>query len=191
MIAGLILAAGGGARMGRPKATIEINGVRLVDHAVRLFEQAGIESIFVVLGAWVGEVKGAHIIENSDWESGMGTSLRAGLEHLAQIPEIQSVVISLVDLPGLTSEAISVIAKVPRQLVVATYKEVRGHPVKFAREHWAAIAHSAQGDVGARQYLAGRADIHYLRMDDLADGLDIDTPEDLAGFLMLHESRHQ
>lgn len=183
MIAGLILAAGEGRRMGGPKATIEVNGVRLVDHAVTIFKQAGIENIFVVLGAWVGEVEGATVIVNEDWQSGMASSLRTALKHISEIAEIESVVISLVDLPGLTSAAISVIAKTPRDLVMATYKEVAGHPAKFARAHWAGIIGSAHGNVGARQYLAGRSDIHYLRLDDLADGTDVDTPKDLAEFL--------
>lgn len=182
MIAGLILAAGGGTRMGGPKAIIEIEGERLVDRAVANFKGAGIEGIYVVLGAWVGEVEGAQIIINADWESGMASSLRAGLNHLGQIAEIDSALVSLVDLPGLTAEAIAEIAKTPRDLVMATYKDVPGHPAKFARTHWAGIIASAHGNVGARDYLAGRDDIHYLRLDDLADGADVDTPSDLEGF---------
>ena len=48
MIVGLILAAGEGTRMGQPKATLEIDGVRLIDHAVAVFKAAGLEKIFVV-----------------------------------------------------------------------------------------------------------------------------------------------
>ncbi len=183
MIAGLILAAGEGKRMGQPKATLEIDGVRLVDHAVAVFKGAGIEKIFVVLGAWVGSVEGATVIENSEWTSGMASSLRAGLNYMSDIEEIESVVISLVDLPGLTSEAVKVIAQTPREGVVATYGGAIGHPVKFARFHWAAIIQSARGDSGARDYLRTRTDIHYLALDDLGAGLDLDTPADLQKFL--------
>jgi len=183
MIAGLILAAGAGRRMGGAKAILEINGVRLVDLAVANFKSAGIDNIFVVLGAWIGEVEGAEIIVNAEWESGMASSLQTGLRHIGEIAEIDSVLVSLVDLPGLTAQAIAVIAKTPRDVVVATYKEVPGHPAKFARVHWAGIIESAHGNVGARDYLAGRSDIHYLRLDDLADGADLDSPEDFERYL--------
>ncbi|MEI7697613.1 MAG: nucleotidyltransferase family protein [Actinomycetes bacterium] len=183
MIAGLILAAGGGKRMGQPKATLEIDGVRMVDYSIAVFKGAGIEKIFVVLGAWVGPVEGATVIENKDWASGMASSLRAGLIHVSEIEDIDSVIISLVDLPGLTSEAIKVIAKTPREVVVATYRGAIGHPVKFARSHWVGIIESARGDSGARGYLANRSDIHYLALDDLGAGLDLDTPADLQKFL--------
>ncbi|MDA2962690.1 MAG: nucleotidyltransferase family protein [Actinomycetota bacterium] len=182
MIAALILAAGGGTRMGGPKAVVSVNGERLVDRAVANFKAAGIDNIFVVLGAWVGKVDGAIIIENKEWSSGMASSLQAGLKHIAEIAAIESVVVSPVDLPGLTAQGIIEIAKTPRELVVATYKEVPGHPAKFARAHWAGIMASAHGNIGARDYLAGRNDIHHLRLDDLADGTDVDTPEELEAF---------
>lgn len=183
MIVGLILAAGEGTRMGQPKATLEIDGVRLIDRAVAVFKAAGLEKIFVVLGAWVGEVDGATVIDNKEWSRGMASSLHAGLTYISDVAEIESVVISLVDLPGLTSEAIKVIAGTKRDLVVATYNDVIGHPMKFARSHWAGIMEMAHGDTGARDYLKARSDIHYLRLDDLARGLDVDTPADLQKFL--------
>jgi len=183
MIAGLILAAGQGRRMGKPKAIVEIDGVRLIDHAVSIFKQAGVEEIFVVLGAWVGQVEGATVIVNDNWRSGMASSLKTGLSHINDIPEIESVVLSLVDLPGVTSAGIERILQAPGELVVATYGGLRGHPVKFAKSHWPGIIESAHGNVGARDYLATRSDIHHLRLDDIADGTDLDTSEELRDFL--------
>ena len=79
MQVGLILAAGSGSRMGRPKATLEIDGERLVDRAVSIFHEAGIKNVYVVLGAWQGFVPGATVVVNTNWETGMGSSLVAGL----------------------------------------------------------------------------------------------------------------
>lgn len=183
MIAGLILAAGAGRRMGMPKAILEIGGVRLVDHAVSIFNQAGVAKIFVVLGAWVGPVDGATVIVSEDWQSGMASSLKTGLSHLSGIPEIDSVVLSLVDLAGVTSVGVQTIAQTPGDLVVATYSDAPGHPVKFSRFHWAGIMDSAHGNVGARDYLATRSDVHYLILDDIAAGIDLDTKEDVRSFL--------
>jgi nicotine blue oxidoreductase len=76
--------------MGQPKAQIEINGERLVDRAVRIFKEAGIDHVYVVLGAWVGEVPGAHVLINDEWEEGMGSSLRCGLGALLELKQRSS-----------------------------------------------------------------------------------------------------
>jgi len=186
MLAGLLLAAGNGSRMGQPKAALEINGVRLVDRAVALFKAAGIDQVYVVLGAWVGEVPGATVLINEQWPEGMGSSLRAGLTAISQDPGIDEVVVSLVDLPGMTAAAMKKIAEAKGELVMATYLGKNGHPVKFSRNHWAGIIESAKGDVGARNYLADKerheTEVAYIALEDLATGNDLDSPEDLVQF---------
>lgn len=183
MIVALILAAGEGSRIGTPKATLEINGERFVDRAVSIFKEAGCTEVFVVLGAWIGEVAGAKIIVNEDWREGMGSSLHIGLSHISSLPEIESVLVSLVDLPGLTTQAVERVLVEPGEIVIGAYGGKPGHPVKFSREHWQGIMARAVGDVGARDYLASRPDVHYVELGGLADGKDIDTSEDLRLFL--------
>jgi nicotine blue oxidoreductase len=173
--AGLVLAAGAGTRYGQPKAPVIIDGERLVDRAVRVLSEAGCFPIAVVLGAWIGEVPGAVIVENPDWASGMGSSLRVGL-HWASSTSTDSVVVTLVDLPGLTSQAISRITEHPADLVSATFDGERGHPVKFGRDHWPALIASASGDAGAREYLRTRDELVLIEVSDIADGQDLDTP---------------
>ncbi|AVV45078.1 4-diphosphocytidyl-2C-methyl-D-erythritol synthase [Streptomyces sp. P3] len=88
-VVGLILAAGGGRRLGgRPKALLEHRGRPLVEHAVRTLRTAGCTRVHVVLGAAADAVRerarldGCVLVENPDWAQGMGTSLRAGLASL-------------------------------------------------------------------------------------------------------------
>ncbi|TSA22275.1 MAG: nucleotidyltransferase family protein [Actinomycetales bacterium] len=181
MHAGIILAAGSGSRMGGPKATIEIAGERFVDRAVRLFHDAGFKDVYVVLGSWQGDVPGAKILINPDWQTGMGSSLRVGLEAILKNPEYSSAIVSLVDLPGMTAAAISEIAGTPSEIVMGTFNGKPGHPVKFARKYWKEIMESATGDFGARNFLKGRDDVSFIPLDYLANGKDVDTPEDLAG----------
>ena len=50
-VAGLLLAAGGGRRMGRPKAAVEVDGEALLVRAVRALAAAGVTPTVVVLGA--------------------------------------------------------------------------------------------------------------------------------------------
>ena len=179
MLVGLILAAGSGSRMGGAKAILEIDGVRLVDSAVSKFHAAGINDVYVVLGAWVGEVAGAQILVNSEWAEGMGSSLRTGLHALSEIPAIDCALISLVDLPGMTAAALALVAQSPDSLAMGEFEGKPSHPVKIGRDHWSQVIEVAKGDVGARNYLKGRTDIDCIPLDDIANGKDIDTQEDL------------
>ena len=180
-VAGLVLAAGAGVRFGGPKAPFVLDGERLVDRAVRVMRDAGCEPIVVVLGAWVGEVPDAVVVVNDEWPEGMGSSLRTGLTALDlmpaidSLPAVHSVVVTLVDLPGLTAEGVRRIVDSPASIVAATFDGERGHPVKFAREHWAEIIAVARADEGARRFLAGRSDVVRVEIGDVATGADMDT----------------
>ncbi len=181
-VAGLVLAAGAGLRIGTPKAEIEIEGERLVDRAVKILKEAGCEKVFVVLGAWVGDVSGAVIIENPTWQEGMGSSLLAGLSVLSKDVEISAMVLTLVDLPGLTAAGVTKIIDHPGDLVAATFKGEQGHPVKFGRRHWAAMMESVGGDTGAKGYLRGRSELALVEIGEICDGADVDTLVDLQKF---------
>jgi nicotine blue oxidoreductase len=171
--AGLVLAAGEGRRFGGPKAPFVLDGERLVDRAVRVLRDAGCEPVVVVLGAWVGRVDDADItVVNADWATGMGSSLRLGLDTLAGT-EAERVVVSLVDLPGLTAEAVARLIDSGADLAQAAYQGERGHPVLIARAHWDGVAESAAGDRGARDYLATR-EVVLVEVGDVASGDDLD-----------------
>src|SRR3954451_4053395 len=83
--AGGVLAAGAGSRLRQPKALLRLGGDLLLDRAVRTLRQADCAPVVVVLGARAEEavaaVDGAdlEVVTNSDWPTGMGSSLRAGL----------------------------------------------------------------------------------------------------------------
>lgn len=173
--AGLILAAGEGRRFGGPKAPAIVNGQRLIDTAVRVLADAGCSPIYAVLGAWVGDVPGAEVIINDEWPEGMGSSLRAGLEHLSST-DSDRVLVTLVDLPGLTADACLRVLASRADIVAATYDGVRGHPVAFTRTHWREIIDSVEGDAGARTFLHGRGDVELVEVGDVADGQDLDSP---------------
>jgi CTP:molybdopterin cytidylyltransferase MocA len=183
MLVGIILAAGSGSRMGQPKATVEINGERLVDRAVSTFRDAGITHIYVVLGAWQGDVPHAEIVVNNEWHTGMGSSLRAGLTEVTSTMEFSAAIVSLVDLPGLNSAAVQLVAESSSKLAMGTFHGKPGHPVKFDRQYWPEIIAHAINDTGARNFLKGRQDVDYISLDHLATGEDVDSPEDLQGWI--------
>ncbi|MFJ1968602.1 NTP transferase domain-containing protein [Streptomyces sp. NPDC087903] len=189
-VAGLLLAAGGGRRLGgRPKALLEHRGRPLVEHAAAVLRAAGCTRVHVVLGARADTVReradlGACVlVDNPEWEQGMGTSLRAGLRSLTGTG-VRAALVSLVDQPGIGPEAVGrVLAAYEDEasLVSAAYEGVRGHPVLFGAAHWAGITESATGDRGARAYLKEheRA-VGLVECADVARPYDIDTEADLV-----------
>jgi CTP:molybdopterin cytidylyltransferase MocA len=180
-----VLAAGGGRRYGGPKALVRHEGSLLVERAVTTVRDAGCAPIVVVLGASAADVRAqarlgdVTIVENESWKTGMGSSLRVGLEALAST-DADATVVLLVDTPGVTAEAVRRVAvKEGRDsLVSAMYGQRRGHPVLLGRDHWSGVATLAAGDVGARAYLAARAaTVQTVRCEDVADDTDMDVPE--------------
>ncbi|MCB5169554.1 nucleotidyltransferase family protein [Streptomyces bambusae] len=189
-IAGLLLAAGGGRRLGgRPKALLDYRGRPLVENAVRVLREAGCDPVHVVLGAAAAEVReradlaGCVLVDNPEWDEGMGSSLRAGLASLAG-SGAQAVLVSLVDQPGIGPEACARVRaayRSPGTLAAAAYDGERGHPVLFGAERWPDIAATATGDRGARVHLRNHAaDLILVECGDIAEDYDIDTPPDLA-----------
>jgi CTP:molybdopterin cytidylyltransferase MocA len=174
--AGLVLAAGEGRRYGRPKAPVIHHDERLVDRAVRLLSEAGCMPVVVVLGAWVGDVPGAQVVINPDWPTGMGSSLTVGLGELVTL-DAHRVVVTLVDLVGLTTAAVTRVVESEARLGAATYSGRRRHPVLLGREHWSGVTAAATGDRGARDYLdAHAADVALIEVGDVATDLDLDEP---------------
>lgn len=193
-VAGLLLAAGGGRRLGgRPKALLEFRGGPLVEHAVRVLGEGGCAPVHVVVGAGAAEVRarlgttGAVLVENPDWPRGMGASLRAGLSSLAASTEpaaVSAVLVTLVDQPRVGAAAVARVLAAHRagaRLAAAAYGGERGHPVLLAREHWAGAARAADGDMGARAYLRRHAAaVRLVECGDVAAPDDVDTPDDLG-----------
>jgi CTP:molybdopterin cytidylyltransferase MocA len=183
-VAGLVLAAGAGRRYGGPKALVELDGRLLVERAVGTLRDAGCGPLVIVLGAAAGAVSAradlgdAVTVVNEDWDTGMGSSLRAGLAAL-ETTGADAVIVLLVDTPGVTPAAVRRVAALaaPDALAGATYGGQPGHPVLLGRAHWAGVAASAVGDVGARRYLSAHADrVRSVPCDDVADGTDLDEP---------------
>jgi nicotine blue oxidoreductase len=165
-----------------PKALVPHDGRLFVESTVDRLRAAGCGRLVVVAGAAAERVRradlgDAEVVDNPDWPTGMGSSLRRGIEALR---DETAVAVMTVDLPGVTVAAIRrVVAEVtPGVLAAATYHGRRGHPVLIGRDHWAGVHELALGDLGARAYLRSHT-VTEIPCEDVADGHDVDRPEDL------------
>ena len=202
-VAGLVLAAGAGTRMGRPKALVgDARGPWLV-RAVQTLLEAGCEAVVVVLGARADEAMDVldlhgrvRVVLADDWADGQAASLRAGLRgvwgagagEMSWRPAVSgpdAVLVTLVDLPRLSVEACRRVLSAAADagalghaLARATDRGRPGHPVLIGREHAAGGLASAHGDHGARDYLrAHDSDVLRTACDGLGCVDDRDTPE--------------
>ncbi|MDD7969162.1 nucleotidyltransferase family protein [Actinomycetospora lemnae] len=195
-VAGLLLAAGGGRRMGRPKAAVELDGEPLVRRAVGALRGAGLDPVVVVLGAGLPEVAellpdGTAWVPAPGWDTeGQAASLRAGLEALSGTDAVAAVV-ALVDTPGIGREALARVAARadgPEVLARGAVAGRAGHPVLLGRAHWEAVRAAATGDAGARGFLRGRDDVAAVEIGDVAVPDDLDTPDDLQRWTSREEA---
>jgi len=180
---GVLLAAGAGTRMGRPKALVlDEAGEPWLVRGVRALREGGCDRVTVVLGAAAEEAErllgdaGVTVVVASDWAEGMSASLRAGLASLAGT-DAEAAVVSLVDLPDVGPDVVRrVIGRGADRasLSRASYDGTPGHPVVIGRDHWAEVLGTATGDRGARDYLAARS-VMLVECADLATGADRDT----------------
>lgn len=189
-IVGVLLAAGAGRRAGGPKALrVDADGTSWLLRAIAVLRDGGCHAVIVVLGcraadardllikSTVAEDPMITVVEASNWDQGMGSSLRSGL-LAARSASWQAVLVHLVDLPDVTAEVVRRLIRQARggnaSLARVTYGGQPGHPVLIGRDHLESIMASLTGDSGAKGYLASHG-AHSVECGDLASGQDHDT----------------
>lgn len=177
-VTGIVLAAGAGSRLGRPKALMRtMDGEPWVARAVGLLRAVGCDQVLVVLGAAAEEAtdlvpSGTDILTVANWSEGMGESLRQALGAARG----NVAVITLVDLPDLPVAVMTRVLQTSvddNTLTQAVFEQRPGHPVVIGSAHWARISATLVGDRGARDYLVEN-DVVEVECGDLFDGHDID-----------------
>jgi len=193
-VAGVLLAAGDGSRLGQPKALVVVGGKSLARRGITLLQAGGAHPVIVVTGAApldaadligpdVGPGRQSAIsVHNPNWRTGMGSSLAAGLAALPD--DCAAAVVALADQPLVGPEAVQRLIAAHAagaQVAVACYDGQPRNPVLISREHWAEVADLATGDAGARPFLVAHPDlVTRIECADTGRPDDIDTREDLA-----------
>ncbi len=188
-VGAVILAAGSSSRMGTPKQTLQFRGESLLRRAALAALGAGCAPVIVVTGANAGlsrrELKGLDVREvlNTLWETGMASSVRAGVETLvSDYAGVDAAVLLLCDQPHLTSEIIYGLVAAHRAngmpVVASTYGGSFGVPALFSRTLFAELAR-LEGAGGAKQVIKRHAsEAHFLPFPD--GDVDVDTPDDFS-----------
>jgi CTP:molybdopterin cytidylyltransferase MocA len=180
-VAGILLAAGAGSRLGQPKALVDIGGQPLADRGVALLRGGGAAPVIVVTGATAVSLPGVVTVHNPDWETGMGSSLAVGL---ATVPaRCSAAVVALVDQPLVGTQAVRRLIEAHlagADVAVAAYGGRPRNPVLLGRPHWPEVIALATGDTGARGFLRARPElVTLIECGDTGRPDDIDTRGDL------------
>jgi molybdenum cofactor cytidylyltransferase len=186
-VLGLVLAAGGSTRMGRPKQLAELDGRPLLAHVLAALEDAPVQRRVVALGGAAAEVLArvdlgaAEPVVVEGWAEGMGHVLATAL---ARVPDDwQAVVVLLGDQPLVPGAAVARVVEAWRAgagpVVTAVYGGRPGHPKLFDRRLRPELLRLT-GDTGARDLVAARPErVHRVEVGDLGSDADVDVEADL------------
>ncbi|MBU7577888.1 MAG: nucleotidyltransferase family protein [Flavihumibacter sp.] len=188
----VILAAGQSSRLGEAKQLLPYKGKSLLVQAVDTAVATGLRPVVVVLGARNEMMKQeltdkeVVIVLNEQWEEGMGSSLRCGLQKAQQVaPETEGVIFMVCDQPYVSPDLLLQLIKTSevslKPIVASSYGEQSGTPAFFSNKLFPALL-EIKGDTGARKLIKQYAE-EVATIPFPEGSIDIDTPSDYQTLL--------
>lgn len=188
MLAALVLAAGGSRRLGRPKQLEPWGHTTLLGHVVEGVRALPVDEVWVVLGADLDlvmtsvDLADCGVVENPEWEEGLASSLRVGLDALTRLSRADAALVVLGDQPGIAPDVVARLIEARRRsrrpAAVPKYRYAWGNPVLVDRSLWARLM-SLEGDEGARRLLQAHPEwVEEVWVDRLPPR-DVDTQADV------------
>jgi molybdenum cofactor cytidylyltransferase len=185
----VVLAAGGSKRFGGFKQLLEFQGESLLRRAAGLAGAVLPGRVIVVHGPKPlkcrRELAGLDLIQvdNPHWESGLATSIRAGIRAVPE--DSAAALILLCDQPLIREQHLRALFEAwdgdPERIAAAGYGSGPGVPAIIPRKYFADML-KLTGDRGAKALLAGLgANVIQVPMPEAE--ADIDTQEDYAAIL--------
>jgi molybdenum cofactor cytidylyltransferase len=187
-VAGLVLAAGGSSRLGRPKQLLPFGDATLLDHTVATARECRFDQLMVALGGAADDIRatvdlsGAEVVVNQDFGEGCSSSIAAAIGAVDERAE--ALVLLLGDQPGVTADTVRALiaGRGGAELAVCRYDEGRGHPFAFARSVFGELG-TLHGDKAVWKLLDRRGDaVSEVRVPGPIP-LDVDTWEDYEAVL--------
>jgi molybdenum cofactor cytidylyltransferase len=138
-VTGLVLAAGGSARLGRPKQLLPYRGRPLLEHILGMARDCRFHQLLCVVGGSADDVRSAvdlsavDVVENPVFGEGCSSSIAAALG--AVDPRCEVLVLMLGDQPGVRAGTVEALlaGRGTAPLAVCRYADGRGHPLAFSR----------------------------------------------------------
>jgi molybdenum cofactor cytidylyltransferase len=206
MVSAIVLAAGMSTRMGQNKLLLNFRDKPLIVHAVDTLLASEIDEVIVVLGHEAEKVrdqlersiglankaapgKPVRLVQNSDYQNGLSTSVRTGVEAVSR--QANGIMIYLADQPLLEPEDLNRIVagfaaakEINKSIVVPFFRGERGNPVILEASLRVAIL-GIVGDVGCKGVIKRYPEkVYVIEMDNdhvVRDVDDVRAYERLAG----------
>jgi molybdenum cofactor cytidylyltransferase len=183
----ILLAAGESSRMGKPKQLLQVRNKTLLRHAAEEAIHSQLGPLVVVLGAFGNrmetELKGLQYerVMNEDWQEGMGSSIRVGIQCVLQKhSHCRGAIIMLCDQPYVDVSHLDKLVHTYRRshkpIIASTYKGILGVPAYFHHSYFG-LLEKLDRTTGARkliqQYSQDAGAVPFP-----LGGIDVDTPKD-------------
>jgi molybdenum cofactor cytidylyltransferase len=187
-VTGLVLAAGGSKRLGRPKQLLPFRGRTLLDHTLDTARACGFDQLLCAVGGGAAEVlgqvdlRGVGVVANPQYGSGCSSSIAAALG--AVDPRSDVLVLLLGDQPGVHAATVASLVAGRREaaFAVCRYDDGRGHPFAFGRAAFPELA-GMHGDKAVWKLLERHGDeVAEVRVEGPVP-LDVDTWADYEAVL--------
>jgi molybdenum cofactor cytidylyltransferase len=194
-IAGIILAAGSASRFGNPKQLLLWDGETFIRQITSTALNSGLNPVIVVTGSSSDDVSSVitdlplRIVNNSEWEQGISTSIRKGLSAITE--PVGGAIFFQADQPQTPVELVQLLVQTHQQglesIIAPRINGQRGNPVLFDKRTFDQL-NTLKGDVGGRAIFSNFP-IKWVDCQDPDQLLDIDTPAEYKEFLTKYQGR--
>lgn len=191
----IVLAAGASSRLGKPKQSLLYKGKTLLQHTISTALASPAQPVVVVLGAneEVLETKDSdvQVVVNAQWQEGMASSIRCGLEAFTRRSSTADGIILMVcDQPFVTAMLLNHLVeahqKTGKPIVASGYDNTFGPPVFFHHTFFEELR-TLTGDTGARSIVRRHKDAAEI-IPFPQGSFDIDTEADYNRLLQCTRS---
>jgi molybdenum cofactor cytidylyltransferase len=191
----IILAAGNSSRLGEPKQLLRYKSKSLIRNVTESALEVPGAHVILVIGANEESVSGevydlpVQLARNKNWQEGMGSSVRVGMDCLlADDKQFKGVILAVSDQPhvsgSLFNELIAQSNENGNKIVACSYDETMGTPAFFPEQYFQLLS-GLKGKEGARRILKTLQ----KEVDTLSfplGSIDIDTREDYLNLQQDH-----
>lgn len=188
-VAAVVLAAGRSSRMkNKNKLLEELDDVPILHHVLNAIADSDVSETIVVLGHESEKIKSTlrgyelNIVDNPLYKSGIGSSIRKGVESLSQ--SIDGVLMILGDMPGITPRILkslieNLVPEERKEICIPVCDNKLGNPVLWSKRFLPELC-NLEGDIGGRCLFEEYSSfLVYCPMNTDAIHQDIDTDDQL------------